>query len=155
MSDDIKAAEQRAFLVGENHGFDIPDLTRDYTYWRANYLANGSLEQKGKADITAHRIARACLADLAAREAAEAERALPISEDWLRECGWRFSLDTGECRVYLGPATRQRSMEAHVYHLEGGLMIHVGPMCIPDMTTRGQLLDLLAALGIQPTKGGT
>lgn len=100
--------------------------------------------------LDANLLARAYLADLAAREAEERERALPIDREWLLSIG--FVRDEFLCRLRIDG-------NAHRLYFTGDavqLAKHsIGPVLLraAAVMTRGEMLDLLAGLKI-PTKGG-
>ena len=93
-------------------------------------------------------VAKAYLDRLAANEAAAVERAKPLDEKWLRSVG------------FTGPWSGCESDEVATEAIYGGGYLSWSPMrgCrLCDLhlgiTTRGQLLDLLSALGVS-VKGG-
>ena len=79
------------------------------------------------------------IAELSRRDAERAERSKPIDAEWLlsigfRDCGSWLAMDVGTSKLWWAQLRRAFGMNGR----------HVD-----DITTRGQLLDLLAAL-----KGG-
>jgi len=90
-------------------------------------------------------VARAYLADLAAREAEE--RALPIDREWLLSIGFAEDEFMGRLRI---------DGECHRVHVTGGVVqvsCFTGGRIVVGHT-RGEMLDLLAGLKI-PMKGGS
>lgn len=99
-------------------------------------------------------LARAYLADLAAREAEERERALGTDVSWMQSIGF--------ARAATGVRTGHWIISSHEYEIYcalDGITVHNKSMnqsCVVGSVismTRGDLLDLLAGLKI-PTKGG-
>lgn len=89
-------------------------------------------------------LSRYVLADLAAREAEERERALPIDEVWLRPlCR---SVSTQEAFWFIDE-------DIFLARWAGGFNLKMNNREIAQQATRGDLLDLLAGLKIN-TKGG-
>ena len=122
MSDELKAAAER--------------------FQRGIYgsLEGGHTMQR----LDANLLASAYLADLAAREAEERERALPIDEAWLRPL----------CRsVSVQEAFWFIDEDVFLVRWACGFNLKMNDRTIADHATRGELLDLLAGLKI-PTKGG-
>lgn len=126
MSDELKAAANRLIGVG------IPGLY---------------LPQDGARD--AETVARAYLADLAAREAEEGSRAVRIDEAWLQSIG--FTQSVGELVI---------ESVWHLITVGTGKVKLFNKQTIQSVTigwsvstTRGQILDLMAGLKI-PMKGG-
>lgn len=131
MSDELKAAANRLIGVG------LPGLY---------------LPEDGARD--AETVARAYLADLAAREAEERERALGTDVSWMQSIGF--------ARAATGVRTGHWIISSHEYEIYcalDGITVHNKSMnqsCVVGSVismTRGDLLDLLAGLKI-PTKGG-
>lgn len=89
-------------------------------------------------------LSRYVLADLAAREAEERERALPIDAEWLRPL----------CRsVSVQEAFWFIDEDVFLVRWACGFNLKMDDRTIADHATRGDLLDLLAGLKIHP-KGG-
>lgn len=126
MSDELKAAAERLIGVG------VPGLY---------------LPEDGARD--AETVARAYLADLAAREAEERERALPIYEAWLKEQHYRRDGNGEWSNRHI--VLRQLQDGSYGVFITGGVntAIYIGN----HLTNRGELLDLMVGLKI-PTKGG-
>lgn len=114
----------------------------------ANRFAAGIYGSEAPHDSTFNRdaatLASAYLADLAAREAEERERALPIDEVWLRPlCR---SVSTQEAFWFIDE-------DIFLVRWAGGFNLKMNNREIAQQATRGDLLDLLAGLKIN-TKGG-
>lgn len=133
MNDELKAAEER---------FRSLQYCRVTTGNGVGNPASWPIEQLYWGDSVM--LARAYLADLAAREAEERERALPIDEAWLRPL----------CRsVSVQEAFWFIDEDVFLVRWACGFNLKMNDRTIADHATRGDLLDLLAGLKI-PTKGG-
>lgn len=128
MSDEIKAAAQR---------------WRAYQYFK-HADVNHALHVAGR---DARDLSDAYVDDQARREREQAERALPVTGEWLRSLGFTTS---GESAAWL-----YRLSLLSVFGVScgvGGGQWRYGAAPLPPMTNRGQLLDLLSALQVN-TKG--
>lgn len=134
MNNDLKAAAER-LAANKYYGHGAP--------WIPPFGRIADLEL----------LVNAYLADLAAREAEERERELPIDAEWLTTIGFELT------EFKRGPLFI-RSEDHAVEITDGKVWLRgsrsknppfVIAMC--ETTTRGQIVDLLAGLKI-PTKGG-
>jgi len=102
--------------------------------------------------LDANLLARAYLADLAAREAEERERSLPIDEGWLIAIGFTKQFNEGVTFCIISSKSHEVEVIRGCVYLapKNGTFIRIGTALI---TTRGMMLDFLAGLKI-PTKGG-
>jgi len=129
MSDELKAAAKRLF-EGQYYG-------------DGGNLIDAIRARKADGEL----VARAYLADLAAREAEERERALPIDEEWLQSLGFEY------IPSHMGPEygydMQLDQLEIWDFNGQCWLMIDADWF---EMTTRGHILDLMRVTGT--TKGG-
>jgi len=132
MSDELKAAAEAVSWIEHNRHTSVQwDLDAFQEFYERDIDALLPL-------------ARAYLADLAAREAEERERALPIDEVWLRPlCR---SVSTQEAFWFIDE-------DIFLVRWAGGFNLKMNNREIAQQATRGDLLDLLAGLKIN-TKGG-
>lgn len=93
-------------------------------------------------------LARAYLADLAAREAEERERAIPIDEEWLLSLGFEY------VRSHIGPeyGDDMQLDRLAIWDFNGECWLMTESDWF-EMTTRGQILDLMRVTKTE-AKGG-
>lgn len=98
------------------------------------------------------KLADLVLADLAAREAEERERALLIDDEWLIAIGFTKQFNEGVTFCIISSKSHEVEVIRGCVYLapKNGTFIRIGTALT---TTRGMILDLLAGLKI-PTKGG-
>jgi len=132
MSDELKAATETVAWIEHNRHTSVQwDLDAFQEFYERDIDALLPL-------------ARAYLADLAAREAEERERALPIDADWLRPL----------CRsVSVQEAFWFIDEDVFLVRWACGFNLKMNDRTIADHATRGEMLDLMTGLKI-PTKGG-
>lgn len=124
---------------------------------------NANMEDRSEAAWT---LALAYVADLAERERRDAERVLPVTVEWLLEIGGlpddSQAGDVSFRIYYLEPADRGTFLDGEFTHVvfcvdgsacvecydEHGNSLEV--VGIGFYRTRGQVLDLLKALGVKP-----
>jgi len=99
---------------------------------------------------------KACAA-IGVAEAEQRERELPVTEEWLRGIGGELTNSSFACFWYTNGGTYLDIEEdgsvgvgAGNFDIKGSAYLEL-PIIVK---TRGQLLDLIAALGMQPKGGG-
>lgn len=130
MSDEIKAAAERY-------------RTQNYNF--APMAASCQLLRNDAELLT-----RAYIADLAAREAEQAERARGIDEEWLLSIGFTKQISDGATFILISSRWHEVEIIGGCVYLapKNGTFIRVGTALT---TTRGMMLDFLSSLKI-PTK---
>lgn len=120
--------------------------------YRANQYDRGK-EGAAQWCVDGDLLINAYLAHLAAAEAAEAERAKPIDAEWLRGLGFvPYPGEKSHCLSFEDPGTTSLDyIEIYEtgYTVIGRRGVGVGPF-----NRRGQLLDLLSAMGIENAPHG-
>lgn len=138
-SDDLKAAAE--WLAKRHAAYREPCAH----LWNAHHQCQWC--HRIRDDVCSEMLADAYLASLAAEEAREKERALPVTPGRLLAIG--FSRTTTPSDVVSRPYIMTRTREMLVCR---GDVMWVGQTPIAITETMGQVLGLLAALGV-PTKG--
>ena len=129
-------------MITEEQSREWKATAERYRAWIDNAMpwpARQRYERQGRLLLDRHILADAYLALLDEDEAERAERAKPIDAEWLESIGFRLPHCREEPGLWFGDVVRYNTafVECVVCNAR------------PNITTRGQLLDLLAAL-----KGG-